>query len=38
LEFEYGSENAYNKKKYWILNKEVSKEEFEEVKKIMEKK
>jgi len=36
LRFEFKSENAYNENKYWVLNKEVSKEEFEEVKKIME--
>jgi hypothetical protein len=36
LKFEYGDENAYNSNKYWILNKEVSKEEFENVKKEMQ--
>ena len=35
LRFDYGDENAYNKEKYWVLNKEVSKKEFEEIKKIM---
>ena len=35
LRFEYGSENAYNKDKFWVLNKEVSKKEFEKIKEIM---
>jgi hypothetical protein len=35
LRFKFDSKNAHNSQKYWVLNKEVYKKEFEEVKKIL---
>ena len=35
LRFKAGDKNANNKDKYWVLNQEVSKKEFEKVKEII---